>query len=226
VRKYSTSYIPILLLGLLLPPGVGGEPPPNFFVPRGDAYYYSGLVVRPADNPKEAIEHWSSIIGKDPTNAKAYYNRGYLRLQAGQREGAIKDLKRALYQRPKGSEALADHCLITWQITQKLQTALLECDESIRQDEKNPRGYYTRGLVKSGVGKAMEAMKDFSQCIALDQQNPACYYNRGLLHVELGALNQAIADLSAVLHLDRENALAFKNRGNVHMTLGDPRKAI
>ncbi|MGM9693736.1 MAG: tetratricopeptide repeat protein [Alloprevotella sp.] len=57
--------------------------------------YNLGCALAAGNATKEAMECFSKAIEKDPDLAEAYYNRGLLRLQSGDRTGAGEDFSRA-----------------------------------------------------------------------------------------------------------------------------------
>ena len=57
--------------------------------------YNLGCALAAGNASKEAMETFSKAIENDPDLAEAYYNRGLLRLQSGDRTGAGEDFSRA-----------------------------------------------------------------------------------------------------------------------------------
>lgn len=71
-----------------------------------DAYFHTmlGATYQQLDMVDEALEQYGIAVDIDPKHLHAYVNRGELRLQRSEFEGALQDLKHALEIDPTGKD--------------------------------------------------------------------------------------------------------------------------
>ncbi|MEQ1822871.1 MAG: tetratricopeptide repeat protein [Fimbriimonadaceae bacterium] len=103
--------------------------------------------------------------------------------------------------------------------------AILDYDEAIRQDPKEPMFYINRGVAKAALGDRLGAIADYDTAIRLDRQEPSAYYNRGNAKLARGDRAGAIADFDESIRLDPSNAEAHYNKACAFAKAKDGPKA-
>ena len=100
-----------------------------------DAYFHNmlGAIYHQLDMTEEALEEYDIAIDLDQEHLHAYVNRGEMRLEKGEFEGALADLRKAIELDPDGNDeagvrarALA---MATAKALQAVQQAMKEQDK-------------------------------------------------------------------------------------------------
>ncbi len=105
-----------------------------------------------------------------------------------------------------------------------LKGALSTCSTLISDPgldrEERAELFAARGRVYHRLGRAPEAIRDYSQAITLDPQDSYSLNGRGNLLLWLENPGAAVVDLNASLALRPDNDDAYLNRGWAHLRLG------
>ena len=99
--------------------------------------------------------------------AQAYLNRGYIRSNHLDLDGALSDFDRAIGFDPSDADAYFKRGR-AFLIEGNLKFAIADFDKSISLDDRNPLVYAERGLARQTEGKADEAQKDFERGLKLN----------------------------------------------------------
>ena len=131
-----------------------------------------------------------------------YFNRGNLRYNKKDYDGAIVDFTEAIHLDSKFAEAYVNRGLAR-EYTQDGEGAITDYSEAIRLDPENvASAYNNRGLVREERGDLEGAITDYSEAIRLDPEDVNCYRLRGHARENMGDLEGAVADYQAYLDLD------------------------
>jgi tetratricopeptide (TPR) repeat protein len=110
------SFIPFVLPQFLAQAAEGAENQATagitFYVPCSDTFYYSGLVSEHVQEPQKEIQRYTAILDANQRDTKAYFNRGYVKLQLGDRAAAAEDWHHALEMIPNTADEYATACLL------------------------------------------------------------------------------------------------------------------
>ncbi len=79
---------------------------------------------------------------------------------------------------------------------------------AIKDNTRNYKGFYNRGLLFLKQGKSAQAIQDFNACIAL-YEYPKAYAGRAAAYFQLNDLPKAKQDAEYALHLDAEQSKAL-----------------
>jgi tetratricopeptide (TPR) repeat protein len=99
----------------------------------------------------------------------------------------------------------------TFQISGKLEQALMLYNKVIEIDSKFYKAYNNRGICKSDKGDYQGAIEDYSISISIFSSSNA-YCNRGNCYRIIKKYDLAMADLNLALVLDNDNAVASEDR--------------
>jgi tetratricopeptide (TPR) repeat protein/S1-C subfamily serine protease len=172
----------------------------------------------------EATKIYDLIISKEAT-AWAYYNRGVIESDFGDKKGAISDYNTAIQINPQFIEAYYSRGTDKGKTGDK-KGAIADYNVAIQIDPKYALAYNNRGIDKSALGDKKGAISDYDIAIRLDPKYAPTYYNRGIAKSDLGDKKGAISDYDNAIRLDPQSGLAYNNRGISKSSLGNKKGAI
>jgi tetratricopeptide (TPR) repeat protein len=112
-------------------------------------------------------------------NPIAYNNRGIIRRQTGDKEGALEDLDRAISLNSNNPIAYNNRGVIRFDLGDNTG-ALEDLNIAISLQSNYAEAYYNRGLVKEKIGKKKEAIADYQLAISYQPNYGEAYYNLAL----------------------------------------------
>jgi tetratricopeptide (TPR) repeat protein len=141
---------------------------------------------------------------------EAYLNRGYIRSNRLDLDGALTDFDRAIKINPNDAEAYFKRGR-AFLIEGNAKFAIADFDKSISLDNRNPLVYAERGFAHQTQGHAGEAQKDFERGLKLNNDL------RLMLDLHLLDLQMQIKEM-------RRRQAAIQ-RNIARLTLGNPTDA-
>lgn len=124
------------------------------------------------DDPRRALADCRARFGLATPGvrgrAQALTGDGVLRAWAGDRDGALATLDRAIAVAPT-ADALLNRALLRMAAGDDAG-ALTDLDRAVRRDPRDARGYHYRGVVQARLGRADRAAADARRAAALDKQ--------------------------------------------------------
>ena len=187
----------------------------------------------PQVTPEQRIKACSALIesGAQQQLGFAYQQRAFLRMQAGDHDGAISDFNDAIRVEPTAWSYIgrAD----VWQLANDRDRAIADFSEAIRLEPGNVRAYSGRAanwVVKKEFDRAIA---DFDEVIRLQPKDASLRVDRGDVWQRKGDLDRAIADYDAAIRLDPKSfqglaarGLAWRDKGDLDRALADFDAAI
>ncbi len=165
-----------------------------------------------ATDPEEKMSFYSMAIHLQPDYARAFYNRGIVRHNKGDLEGALKDYDEAIRLTPRFASAFTNRGN-TRKAKGNLKGALDDYTEAIRLDPNATRAYSGRALVRDEQGDFPGAVQDYGEAIRLKPNFALAFYNRAIAREAAGDLEGALGDYSEAIRLKPDDADSFYNRG-------------
>jgi len=153
-------------------------------------------------------------IERNPRNAAAFYDRGNVKKDRGDLDGAIADYTRAIQSNPKDAGAYANRGAAKW-AKGDLDGSIADSTCAIERDPKQAMAYYNRGGAKQAKGDLDGALADYTRAIEIDPKYADAYNNRGTAKLNKGDQDGAIADYTLALKSNPTKPSAYYNRGNV-----------
>ncbi|MEH2011015.1 tetratricopeptide repeat protein [Nostoc sp.] len=161
-------------------------------------YFNLGVDRRQRGDQQGAIMAWNEALSLNYNNAHTYYYRGITKAEIGNYDGAVEDLKQALYITPKYLNAKRQ--------LEKIRQDLLGSGSTILPlKPNNPTQHYQRGRVRFHFGEYQEAIKEFNQALQINPNLVAAYYSRGKSYYKLKKKEEAIKDFQTSAKLFCEN---------------------
>ncbi|MBL8144939.1 MAG: tetratricopeptide repeat protein [Anaerolineae bacterium] len=204
---------------------------PNHNSLLAEAWYNRALT---ASNTAVRLDALNHVLELNPGLAEASFQRGTLRLRAGDANGARDDFDAAA-----ASLDSARLWLLRGQArrqTGDLAGAAEDFGRVIEHDAEQTTAWIGRGLCRRSLADLAGALSDFDAALRLGPASASLHINRGLTHKALAQghpsnearpyLEAARADYDAALVLEPGSAVALNNRGVVRLQLGDVPGAI
>ncbi len=195
------------------------------------AYYIRGRLYQAQGDDESqslALENFTVAILRDPTFARARYDRGLLYARLNAHAQAIADftgvieldynVARAYYYRGLAQVEQDD-----------LKAAIADFTAALEQDTNLTDALYQRGLIFHRIGDYTSAIADYTTYLDLVPNSAQVYFQRGLAYAsrgEEGDRQQAIADFTQALALDPDWADALFQRGLAHAALDNQAAAV
>ncbi len=145
------------------------------------------------------------LINDDPMD---YYNRGIVYGKLSNDPSSKKEFEKAITKDKKLPEprlALAELLLRT----NDSQGALDQCNEVIKNDDKNTGAYLMRSKVYMKSLDFPNAINDISKNILIDPNNPEFYLLRGQAYQQFNQHTNAINDFSKYISMNQNNPDAY-----------------
>ena len=153
-----------------------------------------------------------------------YSNRGVVRADLGDKQGAIEDYNQAIKINPNYAPAYNNRGNVRAELGNK-QGAIDDYNQVIRINPNYALAYYNRGIVRDELGDKQGAIDDYNLAIKINPNDAQAYYNRGIVRKELGDKQGAIDDYTQAIKFNPNDAQAYVLRGIVYYELGDKQKA-
>ena len=186
------------------------------------AWFSVGYLL---ENPEDSILAYDQAISLKPDYADAYYNRGVVKDELGQREDAIADYDEAIGLKPDFAESYNNRGNAKAALGQH-DEAIADYDEAIRLKPDFAESYNNRGTARGKLGQGEDAIADYNEATRLKPDFVEAYYNRGSMKAELGQIADAITDYDEATRLKPDYAEAYNNRGIEKAELGQIADAI
>jgi tetratricopeptide (TPR) repeat protein len=119
-----------------------------------------------ATNHDEQVRFFTEAIRLNPEYALAYYNRGVVRKDQGDLEGAMQDWSEAIRLNPEDAAAFNNRGAARYQ-RDEVEGALRDFHEAMRLDPDFPNAYYWRGLTLRDRSLYKDAISDFEKFLDL-----------------------------------------------------------
>jgi tetratricopeptide (TPR) repeat protein len=113
-----------------------------------------------------------------------------------------------------------------WVAKNDYARGIVDFDESLRLNPKNPVALMNRGAAWLLRGETDKAIADLDVAANLDPNNPAIYSSRGAMWRQLRDFNKSITDLNEAVRLQPKQSQVYNNRALTWKDAGDYDRAI
>jgi tetratricopeptide (TPR) repeat protein len=186
-----------------------------------EEWFERGFVFGLDDDTDEAIKCFSEAISLNPSY-EAYFNRGIIRREIGDLEGAIEDYDIAIRIKPTQSEIYNNRGNVR-RDRGDLQGAMSDYNEAIRLNPSAALVLMNRGFLHKIHGSLDSALEDFTSAINLkptDLDIAEAFYNRGGILQLKGKLEEAVADYQLAISANSSHVMSSIALINVLRKLG------
>jgi len=182
-------------------------------------------IMHSSSDYETAIGAFSSCIQIDPSNARAFLNRGISYECINNIKAAFADYGKAIELLPEDGKAYYMSGMLLWRLGDAMAINDLRKSAEIgykpakdflskRASQKSPHENIVQSLKE-------EAIRVFTESIQLDPSNASAYLNRGMVYERINHIQQAIADFSKAIELAPDYAKAYYVRGTLLWYLDD-----
>jgi tetratricopeptide (TPR) repeat protein len=165
------------------------------FAQSAKDYTQKGRAFLEKEEYVDALVNLNRAIELDPANAAAYFLRGNIKDNFGDRHGSMKDYNLAIESNPK----FADAFFARGNVKMKLQDYYGAVDDytaAIAINENYVEAYFSRGKAKQYLQAYQDAINDCSKILQINPKNADAYSMRGILRIEFGDAKNGCLDLS------------------------------
>lgn len=188
--------------------------------PNVVAYEFTlAQALQDSGHPKEALEHYRSVLSKDAFLPEAYHNMGIIYRFEGDSAEAKRLFRKAIELRPDFSSAYVNLALIE-RDSGNTDAALDFLDQAIRADSQNAEAYAQIAVTRRLAGQYDEALKYYQKALDLCGDNPIYWSGLGITFERLERLDEAFHAYSRAIEADPGFPDAYSNRANVYAKLG------
>jgi protein O-mannosyl-transferase len=157
---------------------------------------------------------WNDVIKKDNSIPVAWHNRGTIKHDNGDIEGALNDINKALQLKPDYDLAYYNRGNI-YREKNDLKSAAADYTHAIEINPNYISAYTNRGNARLGMGEYQAAIFDYNKAIYLSPDLKEAVNGRGIANVFLGKYQEALSDFSKAIKLDPKYSDAYYNRGKL-----------
>ncbi len=165
-----------------------------------EAYLLRALLQ---EDEAKRLADLDAAIAADANNTRALQARGLQRLQAGEVDGAVADLKLLMQKDPANSAVAVAFSQALIQLNRR-EDALEVLDTAITT-QPNASLYMLRGELRRLAGETDAARADMDKAIAMDPNNPSALLLRAEGRLRENNVAEAKADVDAAMALQPGN---------------------
>ncbi len=181
----------------------------------------SSSQIQPKDfRSKTEIKSLDQLIKKEPENAIAFFNRGYLYHLQGNHKNALKDYSAAIRINKSFGDAYFNRGLI-YVNYKKFNAALNDFNAALKLTPRGVDIYCNRGNVYHEIGRNNLALMDYNKAISIHPDDGDIYYNRGIVYLAMKQKTKAENDFKKAAELGGLG----QARAREHLE-DDPQKAL
>ncbi|MEZ6189513.1 MAG: tetratricopeptide repeat protein [Planctomycetota bacterium] len=154
----------------------------------------------------EALERLDRALDADPEDVEARVQRGFVRRQLDDFEGALADVNQVLAAHPDHAEALYHRGATRRKLD--APRALEDLNRALALDPSLAGAYYHRGVLYREQRDYPRALRDLDEALRLEPDARHALYHRARVQEKLGNREAAVHDLDRALgeeRLDRES---------------------
>ena len=137
-----------------------------------------------------------------------------------QYHAALEDIDQALEIEPMNSRALAMRGWCLWNITDKMELALIDLDKALSLSSKSAITLLYKGIVLIGSADYAKAEECLSSAVLLEPKTANNYMQRAAARVYLLKPEEALADCDTAIQLAPKNKSLVAFRGWILNALG------
>jgi tetratricopeptide (TPR) repeat protein len=182
-------------------------------------------IMHSSGDYENAIKAFSSCIQMDPSNARAFLNRGISYECINNIKAAFADYGIAIKLRPEDGKAYYIRGMLLWRVGDAMAISDLEkaaeCGYKPAKDFLSKKTSQKSSQENIDQSLKKEAIRIFTESIRLDPSNASAYLNRGMAYERINHMQQAIADYSKAIELAPDYAKAYYARGTLLWYLDD-----
>jgi tetratricopeptide (TPR) repeat protein len=182
-------------------------------------------IMHSSSDYETAIRAFSLCIQLDPSNVRAFLNRGISYECINNIKAAFADYGKVIELLPEDGKAYYIRGMLLWRLGDAM--AINDLGKSAELGYKPARDFLSkRASQKSPQENTDQSLKEeairvITESIQLDPSNASAYLNRGMAYDRINHMQQAIADYTKAIELAPDYAKAYFARGTLLWYLDD-----
>ena len=182
---------------------------------------YSFVYAKNYENPMLFYNHATAA---NPGSAMALSNRGLIKADLKDFQGAIADYDLALKVKPDYAQVYVNKGVSLSALNDKAGAIAL-FDTAIHYDPALFQPHYNMANLLREAGKLDEALKEYDVAVKLYPTYVACYTARGLAYSQANNPAAAEKDFSKAIELNGKDPMPLLNRGKIRYNSGNKQGA-
>lgn len=187
--------------------------------------FFAEALAEHKKNPQRAIDLYTKVITLDESNVNAYNNRGVLKKNIGDTEGAMNDYNNAILLAPKDTDVYNNRGILK-KLLGDISGAIEDLDKAIELSPMDEEIYVNRGMLKASLGDDAEALADYDKAIEINPNNISAYHRRADLWIKLEKFSKALEDYNKAIEIDPTKAETYNNRADFWLQTQQYEKAL
>ena len=167
-----------------------------------------------------AIELYTQAISLMPNFSEAYNNRGNLKDDLGDKDGAMKDYDKAIDLDPKDATAYYNRGILKDDLGDK-DGAMKDFDKAIDLDPKNATAYNNMADLLISMNQLDGALANINRAIQLDSNSFVYFVTRGEIYLAMNNPEKAILDFNHALSINDGIKKAYENRAKCNRKIAE-----
>ena len=173
----------------------------------------------------DPMTFYNSSISQNKNSAIAYFNRGHLKNDRNDTQGAIDDYTKAIAICPTYDDAYINRGNNKSNIGDK-QGAIEDFNKAIEINPTSYEAYYNRGLANTSLGNFKFAIEDFNKTISINPKYAEAYNDRGIAKANINDKSGAIEDFNSAIYFKNDFSDAYCDRGIAFFSIGNFKAAL
>lgn len=170
-------------------------------------------------NPAKEMELYSQIIGIDPNIAEVYNNRGILRKNMNDEEGALQDYNKAIELNPNYADAYNNRGNLREDLNDN-EGALQDYNKAIELDPNNKGKYNNRADLYLKMNDFDKALADVNHSIDLGG-GYVSFITKGEIYIAMEKYSDAIELFTQALSYNEKGKESFEYRAKCYRKLAE-----
>ena len=179
------------------------------------------LIVRQYD---EALFTIDRLVTKDPMSSKAYFIKGLIYQDQGDKEKTINALKTSVELNAEEIDAWV--LLGEIMTSQKDPEALVYFDNALKVDSTSIYALHSKAFYLQNNNRIPEAIAIYKKLNRFHPSYADAFFNTGILYLEMDSLDQATKHFDITIKLEPAYALAYYYRGVSRDLSGEKENAL
>jgi len=168
-------------------------------------------------DPSKEMELYSRIIEIDPNIAEVYNNRGILRKEMNDLDGALQDYNKAIELNPNDADVYNNRGILRKNMNDE-EGALQDYNKAIELNPNDADVYNNRGILRKNMNDEEGALQDFNKAIELNPNDADVYNNRADLYLKMNDFDKALADVNHSIDLGG-GYVSFITKGEIYIAM-------
>ena len=178
-------------------------------------WFTQGNEALSAQRYDEALECFEKIIGLEPRNADALYNRALCLQLASRTEEALLAYEKALVVDDRRTSSHYNLGVI-WYHWKNNETAIACYDKALKLDPRHINSWYNKSLALSDAGRLQEAISCCNTVLELEPTKFEAVYSKAWALQKLKDYDQALEVYDQALMMKPNNVNSLYNKGLVY----------